>query len=244
MISFQRPQSIGRIFFSSFRMYAASLATAFPFLILFLVLAYVPYLFLLFEKMPGFAEAFYRFFQVLTYLMLIFLPFISLWISAVVVLRVNGRLMSQELRCSVAGRKAWERYPIYLISSLVFLAVVLIGMCLFILPGIFLAILFSFQWFCILLDNKDVVGSFKQSAYLVKGNWWRVFLLMILVLVTNSLVSSIIAIPVWFILEKYGVDSFHMTSVANVLISFFIIPWHASVYLILYRDLKARKQMH
>lgn len=67
-----------------------------------------------------------------------------------------------------------------------------VGLYLIIIPGIFTLVLFIFVVPLILIDNKPVWEACKTSAYLVWGNWWRIFAIVLFPLVL-LIIASVIA---------------------------------------------------
>lgn len=68
-----------------------------------------------------------------------------------------------------------------------------IGLYLMLIPGLFLLVLFIFVVPLILIDNHKVWEAFKTSAYLVWGNWWRIFAIVlfpICLIILASLLAS------------------------------------------------------
>ncbi len=64
---------------------------------------------------------------------------------------------------------------------------------------IYLAILWSFGPVAIGYENLNVIDSFKRSAQLVRGNWWRVFGIIFLFSVLAQFALSLVTTPLSFI---------------------------------------------
>lgn len=64
-----------------------------------------------------------------------------------------------------------------------------LGLYLIIIPGIFILVLFVFVVPLILIDNKPIWEACKTSAYLVWGNWWRIFAIVLFPLALLILAS-------------------------------------------------------
>jgi hypothetical protein len=69
--------------------------------------------------------------------------------------------------------------------------------------GIVLMIYLSFRWYfafvAIVGEDKKVIESFSKSSFLVEGNWWRTFGIVLLFSVLVDFAISIITTPVYFI---------------------------------------------
>jgi len=62
-----------------------------------------------------------------------------------------------------------------------------IGVIAFVLPGVFLSVLFIMVQPLILFDNHGVFSALKGSCKLVWGNWWRTFVVVYPVIFLNFL---------------------------------------------------------
>lgn len=239
----QEPRSVWSLFFSSFKAYRQSFVVALPFLSVLLLVSCFPFFLVLLEKMPAYSGAFHRLFAVLTFITLVALPFVLLWIWMVVILRVYARLSRSTPHFISAEKFACEKYSVCLITEILFVIIIFLGFVALIIPGIILTVLLSFQLYCILIDDKDVVGALKESAQLVWGNWWRTFLFTLLVIVVTGLVSTIIGLPYWGLTAQHGKDSQYLAQIINnAVISLFILPWHATAFVLMYHDLKLRRE--
>ena len=67
-------------------------------------------------------------------------------------------------------RASFNQYLKYFVGSLIYALIILLGLVLFIIPGITIAITFQFYGFFILRYDLGLIESFKQSAILTKGH--------------------------------------------------------------------------
>jgi hypothetical protein len=70
------------------------------------------------------------------------------------------------------GRKLF--WPFAIVAAMQTLAV-LGGLALFVIPGIWLSVLFSYSILALLEDNRRGTEALASSAELVKRHWWAVF---------------------------------------------------------------------
>ncbi len=109
---------------------------------------------------------------------LILLPLIVfLTITLIQRLYVAGARKSERLHRSImhVGKKFLSLFiAVILISFLTTL-----GFYLMIFPGVFILVLFIFVVPLMLIDNKSMWDAYKTSAYLVWGNWWRIFAIVL-----------------------------------------------------------------
>lgn len=72
---------------------------------------------------------------------------------------------------------------------------VLLGFLALILPGIYLAVALAFTTPVLILEGQTITAAMGRSRELVKGDWWRVFGIIILAGMIAFFVSSVIALP-------------------------------------------------
>ena len=119
--------------------------------------------------------------------------------------------------------------PIF-IAGIIYFIVVIIGIIALIIPGIFLAIAFFFYSHSILLNNKGIFTSFEESYNIVKGNWWQVFTLYLILIIISVLIGLLFGSPGFF---------FPTPSVLMV-VSYFVAGIAMVVYTIIYFQLTKR----
>src|SRR5258706_8350382 len=61
------------------------------------------------------------------------------------------------------------------VIALLSIVIILGGFLLLIIPGIYLAIAYSFSQYALFSDNKRGMEALRASKFYVKGNWWGVF---------------------------------------------------------------------
>jgi hypothetical protein len=79
--------------------------------------------------------------------------------------------------------------------SLLFFIIVLSGIMLFILPGIFMANTLSLALFIVIFENKGIGFSFSRSWSLVSTQWWNTLLINLLGLLIIWVTSLFFSIP-------------------------------------------------
>lgn len=103
----------------------------------------------------------------------------------------------------------------------------------------FLSVLFFFAPFLIILERASIFSAFKKSVQLVRGNWWRAFLILLLIYVPIIILSVLVAWPF-----SFRVAAASPSVLGNLLI--FLVDWLAGIFLVgglllLFHDLKLRK---
>ncbi len=69
--------------------------------------------------------------------------------------------------------------------TLIVLVSLFIGFCFLLIPGIYLMVCMSLASSYFILRKQDAIEALRNSFFLVKGNWWFVFGLVILMILLN-----------------------------------------------------------
>jgi hypothetical protein len=80
-----------------------------------------------------------------------------------------------------------KKYFKVVISMLIILFACMLGIFAFVIPGLFLLILFFMVQPLILLDDQRCIAALKGSCKLVWGNWWRTFSIFFPLMLLNYL---------------------------------------------------------
>lgn len=83
--------------------------------------------------------------------------------------------------------------PVLGVSVLAIIGVAL-GLILLVVPGVILAIMWSVATVVVAAESPAVIEAFKRSAFLTKGNRWRIFGLVVLWAIASWLIQLITAI--------------------------------------------------
>ena len=73
--------------------------------------------------------------------------------------------------------------------------VVIAGVVMCIVPGIYFANTFSIVVMILIFEKKGVGNAFTRSWYLVKSQWWNTFLINLVGLIIIYAVSFVLSIP-------------------------------------------------
>jgi hypothetical protein len=125
---------------------------------------------------------------------------------------------------------------VLLISILVGLAV-MVGLLLFIIPGIFLAVMFSVAIPALVVENLRGTDAMGRSWNLVKGNFWHALGLIIVAFILAAVVGGIIGAIGGAISDNWFV-TWIFSSIAQIIVA----PFTALVSVLLYLDLRARTE--
>jgi hypothetical protein len=83
--------------------------------------------------------------------------------------------------------------------SLMYLVVVVIGMILCFLPGIYLAVALSLGYLVYMREGRGTVESLERSFQLVRIKWWSTFGLLVVVSIVVGIAAGILSIPTYLI---------------------------------------------
>ncbi|MCD6556373.1 MAG: glycerophosphoryl diester phosphodiesterase membrane domain-containing protein [Bacteroidales bacterium] len=119
--------------------------------------------------------------------------------------------------------------------------IIVIGLFLIILPGIYLAVALYPLFAIIIFENKGAVQSISRSLELIKGNWWLAFGLLIIM---GIILISLVAVLTLFFQNLYaiiatGTSLFVLNSVTNSLLDVLSSVFFISTPIFLYGHLIA-----
>lgn len=109
------------------------------------------------------------------------------------------------------------------------------GFLLFIVPGVFIGVLFMFSLFAILFENAGWLSAIKRSYKLVWGNWWRTFAVIIFPALLLVVIQNVIALII-------GVHYVWINILVVSLVMSGLKPYFDAVLLVQFNDLKLREK--
>lgn len=123
------------------------------------------------------------------------------------------------------------RYLPLLGASILYYLVTGLGFIALIIPGVYLATRLSVFKQSVMINDKGVIESLKESWGLVKDNWWEMFFLGVATIVPS------VALPLALVPLYSLVPNFILTGL-NVIFDTFILPWRVSSITSAYLQLK------
>jgi uncharacterized membrane protein len=101
-------------------------------------------------------------------------------------------------------RALWHPYPYlkFVGTSILLGLAVLVGLILFIVPGIIIGLAFGFSLYLVIEEDLKPIDAFKKSAEITKGNRWPLFVLGLALIGINILgallllVGLLVTLPV------------------------------------------------
>jgi magnesium-transporting ATPase (P-type) len=91
---------------------------------------------------------------------------------------------------------AGERFARLVFLNLILSVIIIVGLVLLIIPGIYLSVRLSFVFYALMIERRSVFDSLNRSWQLTQGHWWKIFrafLALIVALVPIMIVAFIIA---------------------------------------------------
>jgi len=117
-------------------------------------------------------------------------------------------LDGEEPQFSAYGQVS-RKLPVFIVSYILFNLILILGLTLFIIPGIYLGIRLQFYLAFIVEENCGILESFKKSWNITKGMSLKLFvmwLIMMLILFAGSialLIGIFIAVPLIILMYGY-----------------------------------------
>lgn len=155
----------------------------------------------------------------------------------------DGRTVSLEAEL----RGALSVWPWLVLAGIAYGFSVLLGLVLFVVPGVILLLSLMFWDLGVIVDGKGPIETLNASHNLVWGHWWRTLGLLILIFLPLQVLQSIVAAllgiggaaagDTW----PLGREVFKQ-SVVEMVSNAVFGPFIYSILFIYYRDLKLRKQ--
>ena len=122
--------------------------------------------------------------------------------------------------------------------------ILIVAFLALIIPGIYLVVAFAVAGPVLLLEGMNARDSLGQSRSLVKGRWWPVLGVLLLSMLVNFLLGSILGLLLQPVLQ--GVETVRtqilVSSVGDMIVQILAAPLGAAITVVLYFDLRARKE--
>jgi hypothetical protein len=139
-------------------------------------------------------------------------------------------------------RFATERLGATLWLGIVLIAGIVIGFFAFVLPGIWLAVAWSVAYPAMLVEGTGGLPALQRSTKLVQGRWWatcgRLIVAVILITVISAVVGSVLLAP----FDDASTAALIVEALSNLVVSLFATPFLAAVAMLIYFDLRVRKE--
>lgn len=107
------------------------------------------------------------------------------------------------------GANSFNHFLYFVVTMILYSALVSLGTILFIIPGIILSVGFIFVQYLAAEEREGIFESFKRSWKMTKGNRWKIFWLMIVSALFNVLgllalvVGLLVTVPITYLVYTH-----------------------------------------
>ena len=113
-------------------------------------------------------------------------------------------------------------------------------------PAVYLLVLFLCSWPALLVGHKGPIESLRYSAHLIWGNWWRTVMVYLVVLTMIIVLSVTAGLIVGVLTQLVAARDLAVTTAVSAVMvvasGAVYMPFVTSMSLALYGDLQARKE--
>jgi hypothetical protein len=123
---------------------------------------------------------------------------------------------------------------VLLVSVLVGLAIIG-GLILFVIPGIYVGVRLCVSIEALVVEGRRGTEALGRSWSLVGGHWWHAFFTLLVAALLTGIVNAVITAP-------FGATNWFVQGVAAAVATVVTLPYGVLVGVLLYLDLRARKE--
>ncbi len=153
---------------------------------------------------------------------------------------------------AIGVRQAWEELrprllPLLGLAFVVTLAA-MVGLMLFIAPGVWLYVLLSLATPALVLERGRVGAALRRSVTLVQGSGWRVFGVLVVAFLVTGALSTLIEFPFGQAIDPqafergYTPQELLILEAGRAVASTVTVPFSAAVTALLYIDQRMRRE--
>jgi hypothetical protein len=148
---------------------------------------------------------------------------------------IAAEVAGQDLGLEQSYRFGFARLgPILVVSILVGLAT-LLGLIVFIIPGIYIGVRLAVSIQALVVEDKRGPEAMRRSWDLVRGHWWHAAFTLLVAALITGVVNAVITAP-------FSAGAWFLQGVAAAIATTVTLPYGALVGVLLYLDLRARKE--
>ncbi|HVF76904.1 MAG TPA: glycerophosphoryl diester phosphodiesterase membrane domain-containing protein [Solirubrobacteraceae bacterium] len=140
---------------------------------------------------------------------------------------------------------AWRLTPSLLLLTLLYGLGIVLGLLLFIVPGIWLYVAWAFAIPVLLVEGLRGRKALARSYTLVKGRWWRTFGVLLVGFILAAIISTVVqAVFLIGIVVGEGNDALVLvlSAIAGIVGLAVSTPFQAALFAVVYFDLRVRKE--
>jgi hypothetical protein len=238
-----RPQSIGEVLDSAFRIFKLSGLKCLPYGVATMLAGQIPNIYELALRRPlkqfgGGDPAWWVLFVVGVVLSML------LWCAQI--LRQRALIQNQPVAAAAELGLAWRRLPAILACAVLVPAALCVGFALLVLPGLYLLLAFTLCAPPIVFSGMGPIAAMRYGVRLIYGNWWRAFTIYavgfsaILVFYVLSFMLVAVLLPFAGSGDVAAVTAF--SAVLVVILGAIAMPFLSALTLAVYTDLQRRRE--
>ncbi len=157
---------------------------------------------------------------------------------------INGVATTRAVSTGAAIGLGLGRLPRSILLGALVAGIVLLGLVLLLVPGIYWAGTLSLAFIALVVEDTGISQSMAVSRGLIKGHWWRAATLISYIFVVALVGYMAVVLVTGLVAAVLGADGSATLVVSQLLgaaVSIALTPLYCAVYLSMYYDLKLRK---
>lgn len=250
-----QPQTVGKVLDDGFKFYRSTLmqilplsflAVVVPIVILVLFVGGSTYMSLVSGQMDPATTDFVALFTSLG-IGAVVAMFLAIIFYAAIFYKMSGAALGDSINFGgsmTLGLKAV--FPL-LMAGILYMLAVSLGFVLLIIPGIILMVSLMLYMPAYTMDNEGIIGCLKKSHNLVWGNWWRTVLIFSIPTIILMVVYMALGVVSGVLIALTGAEGDFLKyqiiiEIVQYSINVFLTPMFPAFMIIMYHDLKLRKE--
>lgn len=159
---------------------------------------------------------------------------LALWAVAALIIAVNKKLTGETVNFALSYSQSLKKYPRVFLLNIIAGIAIFTGSLLFIIPGIFAAIIFWLVPAMAVLEEGNFFVPIKKSPILILSDFWRVLLLILAIAAPYFIIILLIVL----IFGHRTIVTAVISGVSGILIT----PFYVGVSVLSYNELKQAKE--
>jgi len=160
---------------------------------------------------------------------------VSAYFVSVILHRIYAVVRKGDVNIGLSTQIAKQKYLTVLLALLIVSILLVLGLTAFLIPGIFIFVLFIFFMPAILFDDKSSIDAIKYSTSLVWGNWWFTFVVILIPVIVMTIIQLLLAILM-------GLENYMGMAIVKIVLGTLFVPYFNSLILVQYNNLKMREK--
>ncbi len=142
---------------------------------------------------------------------------INIYIASLVIKTIADIQRKKPIHLTENMKYTAKKLPTILGALLLTIIAMIAGFIALILPGIYITVRLIYSNYAVIIEDKEVIPGLERSWNIVKGDWWQVFFMVLIVYLTYSLFATYTALTIY----QYSLIH-HITA---LLISVIVTVW-------------------